>query len=123
MNVTLPRQFLVVAFSAGIASSNAAVGIPLQVLASARSPSTMGLLLALLPLGTAAGALVTAPIRNRVSNAAATLSQSILVTALGCLVLMTPVTTLSLFGGASESRREKDCNLVNKQKRESWPAS
>lgn len=101
MNVTLPKHFLVVALIAGIASSNAAVGIPLQVVASSRPASTMGLLLALIPLGTAVGALLTAPIRNRVGNAAATLSQSILVTAIGCLVLMTPITILSLFGGAA----------------------
>lgn len=97
----LPRRFMVVALCAGVTYGNATVGMPLQVVASGLHVSLAGLSLALLTLGTAAGALLTAPLRNRIGSASATLVPSAVITALGCLILTTPTTTIVLLVGAT----------------------
>lgn len=96
---TLPRQFLYVALLAGFSSSNTVVGLPLLVNATAAPSSSMGFLLALVPLGTALGAFVTAPVRNRLGSAAATLSVGILVLVIGCLTLTVSTAILTLAVG------------------------
>ncbi|WP_248761109.1 MFS transporter [Pseudarthrobacter sp. SSS035] len=96
MTTKLPTQFLCIALLAGFCSSNAVVGLPLLVNASASPSSYMGFLLALLPLGTALGAFVTAPVRNRLGSAAATLSGAIFVLVIGSVTLTVSTATLAL---------------------------
>lgn len=97
----LPRQFMVFALCAGVTYGNATVGMPLQVVASGLHVSLAGLSLALLTLGTAAGALLTAPLRNRIGSASATLIPAAATSATGCLLLTTPTTTATLLIGAT----------------------
>lgn len=61
----------------------------------------IGLLLALFPLGTVVGALITAPIRNRTGSAAATLSTAIAFIGIAYLSITTSNATLVLLAGAT----------------------
>ncbi len=92
---------MVVALCAGVTYGNATVGMPLQVVASGLHLSLAGVSLALLTLGTAAGALLTAPLRNRIGSAAATLVPAAAASAIGCFLLTTPTATGTLLIGAT----------------------
>lgn len=94
----LPKRFLGVALLTGFSSSNAVVGLPLLVNSSSSPSSHMGLLLALVPLGTALGAFVAAPVRNGLGSAAATMlvAFTVIITGGGALIFSSATFSLSI---------------------------